>query len=658
MPKEPKKQSAVESSRKALDNGEVRIRLSSDPSALHTIERIESSPCQVECPAGVQIKGYVGLIAFGKFHEALELIKKDNPLPGICGRVCTHPCEEECNRADLDGAVAICALKRFVADYDLKEARRPEPIPKTRKEKIAIVGSGPAGLTAANDLVRMGYHVTIFESLPKPGGMLVACIPSFRLPRDIIEKEIQDIVDLGVELKTNVCVGKDIKLEDLKKDYDAVLLAIGAHKGRKLGVPGEDENEGVVDCVEFLRSVNMMEEKYAGKKAVIIGGGMSAMDSARTALRLGFDEVRIAYRRTRKEIPAVEAEIVDTENEGVEIDYLVAPVEVLGEDGKVTGMKCIRMELGEPDSSGRRRPVPIEGSEFDIECDLIVCAISQEPDLDLLGDTGDIETTKWNTFKVDDDTLRTSVDGVLSAGDAVTGPWTVIGAMGQGHTAADSIHAYLQKEKFPQEKVSGSVEMGIPHDEEDRVERAPMPKLPARERIRSFDEVDLGFDEETAVREAMRCLRCGPCLECAVCIPACEHRHVVITVDEESGRKEILLRAPRSPERFSPSTRESHGSMIWKDDTGKKESEAAVEIHPIVCTIAEELCRGCGQCVAVCEYEALKLVDKEGITVCEVDQNICRGCGTCASICPTMAATVGYFASPRIVSLIETALQK
>jgi heterodisulfide reductase subunit A len=424
-------------------------------------------------------------------------------------------------------------------------------------------------------------------------------------------------------------------------------------------VPGEEENDGVVDCVEFLSSVNMHDSKYLGKKAVVIGGGMSAMDSARTALRLGFDEVRIAYRRTRKEMPAVEAEIVDTEDEGVKIDYLVAPIEVLGKDGKVVGMKCIRMELGEPDASGRRRPVPIEGSEFEVECDLIVCAISQEPDLKVLGGDETIKTTKWNTFKVDDDTLRTTVDGVLAAGDAVTGPWTVIGAIGQGHVAADSIHAYLRGEDFPKGKAAATAEMGVPHEEDERVRRAPMPKLPATDRIRSFDEVDLGFDEETAVREAMRCLKCGPCSECFVCIPACEHRHVILTVEEEGADdKQMLLRAPKSPGKFSASLDEATGSLNWREKSQKKASEVSIGVHPIVCTITEALCRGCGQCVSVCEYKALELVERNGVMVCEVDQSLCRGCGTCASICPTMAATVGYFTSPRITSLIDTVLRK
>ena len=277
----------------------------------YPITKIEPSTCKIACPAGVKVKAYIGLIVTGKFQEALDLIKEDNPLPGICGRVCTHPCESECNRTNVDEAVAICALKRFVADWELEKGeKRKKPIKQRYSEKVAIIGSGPAGLTCANDLARKGYPVTIFEKLSKPGGMLSWGIPSYRLPRDIIAKEIEAITDLGVKLKTKVEVGRDVTFAELKKKgYKAFFIAVGAYKGLKLGIPGEDDYEGFVDCLEFLVRVNGGNFTKPGKKVIVIGGGNSAIDAARTALRLGCQEVHILYRRSRKEMPANPAEV-------------------------------------------------------------------------------------------------------------------------------------------------------------------------------------------------------------------------------------------------------------------------------------------------------------------------------------------------------------
>jgi heterodisulfide reductase subunit A len=410
----------------------------------------ETPVCQQSCPVGIDIRGYVGLIADGRYLEAIDLVKKRNPLPAICGRVCNHPCESQCNRGKEDEPIAIDTLKRFVADYELRLRRegkipRPKPVPKNGLGKVAIVGAGPAGLTCAHDLAKKGYESVIFEAAPVPGGMLYLGIPEYRLPRDIILEEVEAITDLGVELRLKTPINKELTIDDLlTQGYKAIFLAIGAHKGLKLGVPGEDEYEGFLDCIVFLRRVNLGDKTKPGKRVIVIGGGNSAIDAARTALRVGSDEVYILYRRSRKEMPANPWEIEEAEHEGVKIHYLAAPVKITGEKGKVTGMECIRMELGKPDASGRRRPVPIKGSEFFIEADVIVPAISQEPDLSFLHEGHGLSINRWNSFDVDSRTMQTNRPGIYAGGDAVTGPATVIEAIAAGHKAADSIDKYLR----------------------------------------------------------------------------------------------------------------------------------------------------------------------------------------------------------------------
>ncbi|MFQ6618107.1 MAG: FAD-dependent oxidoreductase, partial [Fidelibacterota bacterium] len=327
-----------------IKEGKLRIFLTPDHTGEYVLHEVIESPCTLACPARVNVKGYVSLIAEGKFQEALDLVRRRNPLPGICGRVCTHPCEIHCKRGEIDNALAICWLSEI------------KPAKITRKKRVAVIGSGPCGLTAAMDLVGMGYPVTVFEALEEPGGMLYVGIPSFRLPREIIKAEADRIISSGVEVKTGVKVGEDITINDLfKQGFKAIFIAIGAHKGRKLGIPGEDY-KGCMDCVSFLKRVNLGDRRKPGDKVIVIGGGSSAVDSARTALRLGCREVTIVYRRSRKEMPAVESEVEEAEREGVKIQYLTAPVNISGGEGKVKGMRCIKMKLGEPDSSGRRRP--------------------------------------------------------------------------------------------------------------------------------------------------------------------------------------------------------------------------------------------------------------------------------------------------------------
>ncbi|MCI0495359.1 FAD-dependent oxidoreductase [candidate division KSB1 bacterium] len=421
----------------------------------HCYEIEKETPiCQETCPVHIDIRKYIGLIADGRYLDALAVVRERNPLPAICGRVCNHPCEGACNRGRQDEPVAIDALKRFAADYELelkKQGKIPKPVAPPANEKlgkVAVIGSGPAGLTVAYDLALKGIRSTIFESAPVPGGMLWLAIPEYRLPRDIIQTEVDYICDLGVELKLNTPINKEFTIDDLLKDgYRAVFLGIGAHQGLKLGVPGEDDYEGFLDCIVFLRRVNLGDTTKPGRKVIVIGGGNSAIDAARTALRVGSEEVHIVYRRTVKEMPANPWEIEEAEKEGVKISYLAAPVQILGENGKVVGMRCIRMKLGKLDASGRRSPVPIKGSEFDIEADVIVPSISQQPDVSFLHDGHGLAVNKWSSFDVNSKTMQTNRPEIFAGGDAVTGPATVIQAIAAGHQAASSMGKFLKGEK-------------------------------------------------------------------------------------------------------------------------------------------------------------------------------------------------------------------
>lgn len=403
--------------------------------------------CQRSCPINLDIRSYVGQIADGDHLKSLDTIRDRLPLPGCIGRVCPHPCETACNRQYLDAPISICFLKRFVADVELGQGVTPvyETPEKKYSEKIAIIGAGPAGLTCAYDLARLGYrHVKILETLPVPGGYLWVGIPEYRLPKKILQREVDLITAMGVEIQYNTRVGKDISFDELRKDFEAIFVGAGCHQGLKLRVPGEDEYEGIVDCVTFLREQALGIRKEGKGKLIVIGGGNAAIDSARVGWRMGFDEVYILYRRTKKEMPANPWEIDAAEHEGVILQYLAAPVEILGENGKVTGMRCIKMELGEPDASGRRRPVPVEGSEYVIDANTIVPAISQGADLKFFPENLGIKISRWNTLDVDEWTGETNIPGVFAGGDVVSGPDIAIRAVAGGKRAARGIHQYLR----------------------------------------------------------------------------------------------------------------------------------------------------------------------------------------------------------------------
>ncbi|MBC8214031.1 MAG: FAD-dependent oxidoreductase [Candidatus Marinimicrobia bacterium] len=603
---------------------------------------VNPSPCMEACPAGVNVKSYISLIAAGKFHDALKVVRERNPLPGICGRICTHPCETSCNRNEIDEPVAICWLKRFIADYELKHPMpKPEKIAGKRREKIAVIGSGPAGLTTAHDLALLGYKVTIFEELSEPGGMLIAGIPSYRMPRDILKVEIDYIKDLGVEIKTNSRIkGKNAVEGLIQKGFNAVFIAIGAHQGKKLNVPGEEDFVGFLDAVTFLRGVNFDKPKKPGDKVIVIGGGNSAIDAARTAIRLNCEDVNIVYRRTRNEMPANDAEIEEAENEGVNIHYLAAPVKIIGINGKVTGMECVKMELGVPDESGRRRPIPIKGSEYVIDADVIIPAISQEPDLTFLPASHKLNISKWNTFVANESTMETNIPGVFAGGDAVTGPNTVIDAISQGHIAAESIDRFIngisqQRVQHPTRKFETEIACNL--KTLPKTKRAEMPMEKVESRTTSFDEVEFGFDEAQAIAEAQRCLRCGPCDECYTCVPECDKGLAILANDEG----DCLLRYPPN---FP--IHENQNEILQGELKSTGKGTIKFQVNPIVPTVKEKLCRGCGDCVKVCEYGACELVQiGDEVFVSRINPDICRGCGTCVAFCPSSAIQPGHFTS-------------
>jgi heterodisulfide reductase subunit A-like polyferredoxin len=548
-----------------------------------------TSPCKNTCPAETSAQGYIALIQAGRYKEALDVVKEYNPFPASVGRVCNHPCEEKCNRGKLDSSVAICSLKRFVADwvYDHRDEIKDEIKKEVSsfefrvknqeemerpKAKVAIVGGGPAGLSCAHQLSRMGYSVTIFEALPVAGGMMRVGIPSYRLPRDVLQREIDDILNHPlVELKLNTPIRNISSLFDA--GYAAVFLAMGAHEPQKLGIPGE-EALGVHYGVPFLQAVSLaerhgvmegFEDRFliafgipiapkVGEKTVVIGGGNVAIDAARTALRLGAKEVRILYRRSKDEMPANSWEIEAAEKEGIEVQILTAPIEVVARGGRVSEVRCIKMELGEPDASGRRRPIPIKGSEFVVSADTMIASVAQAPEISFLDETHGLEVTPKGTFAIDPHTLATNRPGVFAGGDVARGPWILIQAIADGRRGALSIDRYLRgvdlltpREQIPLPVVDLSKEEINQMVEEGKVDLAPratIPELPEKERIRDFREVELVLTEEQAKKEAARCLACGICSECHLCVQVCKREaidHQQAPIEEEIEVGSVIL---------------------------------------------------------------------------------------------------------------------
>ncbi len=491
---------------------------------VYTIEKLGSSPCSFTCPAGIQAHGYVALAGARRFEEAFELIMESTPLVATLGRACYAPCEEECTCNDLEGTVLIRRIKRFIADYYYSRHPKPPygPVEKKLDKKVAIIGSGPAGLTAAYHLAKKGYRVTIFEAEARPGGMLRIGIPEYRLPKDVLDRDIANVTALGVEIKTGEKITSLGKLK--KQGYDAIFVATGACEPRWMGVEGEDL-EGVVSCIDFLREVNLGKRwDLRGKKVLVVGGGNAAIDPARVALRLGAEKVTLMYRRSRAEMPAFPEEIEAAEKEGVEFQFLAVPRRFLGEDGKLRRAECIRMRLGEPDDTGRRKPIPIPGSEFTVDADLVIIAIGLKPSTHPFAE--ELPLNKNGTIQVHPETLQTALPYVFAGGDAVSGPSIIVEAIGHGRRAAHYIDLYLQGEDLSKASFPKPIPMV---DKQEVLKRRPYPlayskpkhEIPLEERRTTFKEVELPLSEEEVVAEARRCLNCAVCSDCHQCIKVC-----------------------------------------------------------------------------------------------------------------------------------------
>jgi NADH-quinone oxidoreductase subunit F len=473
-------------------------------------ENLFDSPCQNACPAGLDAHGYVALISEGRFEEALSLIRERNPFPSVCGRICTHPCEFKCRRGEADDPVALRLLKRFVSDYVSDIPRLYQNSPKG--VKVAVVGSGPSGLTAAYHLAIMGYEITVFEALPVAGGMMAVCIPDYRLPKDVLNAEIEAICELGVEIKTNQRLGEDFTLDDLfGQEFKAVYLAVGAQSSRVLGIQGEDL-EGVYKGIQFLMDVNLGEKVELGKKVAVIGGGSTAIDSARSAIRLGASVVTVYYRREREDMTATDEEVADAEKEGVSFRFMAVPTKILGYDRKVTQILCNQLRPGEFDNSGRRRPVPVEGQEFMVGVDSVIVAVGQTTDLSFFASDGEVSTTGSGILIVNEDTMETSKMGVFAGGDVVRGPATVVEAIADGIKAASTIDKFLGGSGKLVEVTRKKARIDeIPFDLEAEIveqRRVEAPLLPQEERVLGFREVEQGYTLNDAIEEAKRCLHC------------------------------------------------------------------------------------------------------------------------------------------------------
>jgi NADPH-dependent glutamate synthase beta subunit-like oxidoreductase/Pyruvate/2-oxoacid:ferredoxin oxidoreductase delta subunit len=603
---------------------------------------LETSPCTVACPLGTNVKSYVSLIAAGRFAEALDVVRETNPFAGICGRVCPHPCEPACRRSDIDEPVAIAALKRFLADYELQRGVIPQFRRRaSRPETVAVIGAGPAGLTCASDCARAGFCVTVFEALPVAGGMLANGIPAYRLPRDILNVEINAILALGIEMQYNTRVGDQISLDEIIDRYDAVCIAAGAQKPALMGVAGEREvTRGIVNWVDLLREAASGTAGKPGTRVCVVGGGNTAVDSARTALRLGAEKVVILYRRGREHMPAFAEEINDAVDEGVEIHDLCAPVRLIHRNGRLTGIECTRTKPGESDAGGRPRPVPVDNSNFVVPCDACIPAVGQVLDESFLSGKKPSLLMRNRLLGVDSATMATGLDRVFACGDAVSGASSVIEAIAGGHRAALSIR--LRLDNLPLSETSIELqadEQTVPAGDIPGNRRVEYGRLDAAGRRRNFEEVNQPYTEPQARQEARRCLRCGPCLECTLCVGVCEKKQAVI----EPGNSTAVSRITKRP-RLVRINAGLHAEAYEMKNLPADMGGEAVTLYPFIAEVDPYFCRGCGACEETCGFHAIRVVyTKEGAWTASVDASMCRGCGTCLSVCPAQAIDQGYF---------------
>ncbi len=571
-------------------------------------------PCYVNCPANVDVQGYLALANAGLYYEALELIRETNPMPLICGRVCVRYCEANCRRKDVDSPVAINIMKRYITDLEYDRLPVPKVTPKNGK-KVAIVGGGPSGLTCAYYLAKEGYSVTIYDKQPKLGGMLRYGIPEYRLPQALLDKEINYLLAHGIEAKNNIKIGTDITLSQLRKENDAVYIAVGAWTSKPMGIENEDHSS-VLSGIIFLEQVKRDGPLELDGTVVVIGGGNTAIDAARTALRCNASKVAILYRRTRNEMPADYDEVEDAIAEGVEIQFLVAPKKAVIENGRLKGIECYRMELGEPDASGRRRPVPIKGSEFIYECNYIISAIGQEPVLDFVEG---LKITKWKTIEASPETYATNIEGVFTGGDVLTGPMAAIDAIGAGRKAAMVIDRYIKtgkvekiKTEFLSKKtVVAEIDRAF-FESQPKTERTKVPKADPKERIHNYNEVDHTITRDMAERETLRCLSCG-CNSVFDC-------DLKVYAGEYAAKQDLYH--------------------------GKAKKYKVDDRHPFIILDANK-CILCGRCVRYCSdvigISALGFVNRGFDTVVKpaldkpLQETTCISCGNCIEVCPTGA---------------------
>jgi NADPH-dependent glutamate synthase beta subunit-like oxidoreductase len=566
--------------------------------------KLAPAPCQTACPAGIDVPTYVTLIGNGHYEEAISIIRKDNPFPWVCGLVCTRPCEFMCVRGRIDQPVSIKFLKAFAAEKAMSQGRYVNPAKaEDNGKKVCVIGAGPGGMTCAYYLALKGYAVTIIESLPFAGGMVMVGIPRYRLPREVIDREVAMLEELGVAFRFNTSFGGEITLESLREEgFESFFFAIGAHHSYKLNIPGETEY-GVVEAIDLLRQVALGERRKPGKKVIVIGGGNVAIDAARTCLRLGADDVSIAYRRTRSEMPADEEEVEQAEEEGIRMAYLTVPEAVIGRDGQTLGLKCLRAKMAAKDGSDRMVPVPIDGSRFIMDADVVISAIGQQVDRECLEGVPDLQWTRRNTIDVNTISMETNVSGVFAAGDAVTGPATVIEAIGGGKRAADAIDRYLNgipQPNMPPVPVRRGRVSHLCADATEKMilKRPEMPLLRTDRRRTTFQQVEMGYSEEEARKEALRCLRCDICRRCGRCVEVCRDRMKVDALQ-----------------------------MGYFDFDRPGDTDLR---------LTKERCILCGACATNCPNGALKIADFNGeriLTLCGTELNrqeiqTCASCGT------------------------------
>lgn len=553
-------------------------------------EWLTPAPCQMACPAGIDVPTYVTLIGQGRDAEAIEVIRRDNPFPWVCGLVCTRPCEFMCVRGRMDTPVSIKFLKAFAAERAMSEGSYGNPPKEPSKGKrVCVIGAGPGGLSAAYYLALKGYGVHVIEALPSAGGMIMVGIPRYRLPREVIDREVAMLEDLGVTFAFNTRFGEDVSLAELKATgYDAFFFAIGAHKAYRLGIPGEADFPQTVEAIDLLRRVALGDRRLPGKRVVVVGGGNVAIDAARTCLRLGCPEVTVAYRRTRHEMPADEEEVDQAEEEGVRFSFLTIPAKIIGKDDRIAGLSCVRAQLVQREGSSRMVPVPVLGSEYTMEADVVVSAIGQKVDQQCLGELETMVWTRRGTIDVNMVTMQTAIEDIFAAGDAVTGPATVIEAIGGGKRAAEAIDRYLlgiPQPQMPPVPVRRRREacIEVPASTKTVIKRPIMEMLNLDRRRTTFQQVELGYTENMVREEARRCLRCDICRRCGRCVAVCRDQMDISAL--ELGYLDF-------------------------DQPGLTDLR-----------VTEERCIACGACAANCPTGAMRIEDRG-------DERLLSLCGT------------------------------